>query len=389
MRELPLILLSLCLTACGQSDNSGSGELEGHPDSNASVRQYDERQDGEKAIRLRKHSVIDKTGIGTEAYSFLVPSDWTVDAEVFWTYDNPGMPANSYVRAWNPEGTLLFEVSPILPFFWTTSQFSLSLSPPGSRYGGHTVAQPMNALQGLQHIAMPTYRQGFQNLQVAEAKPMPGLVESLIKNQQSYPGMTYHADGAMLKLRYTRDGYPFEEEFYGIVEQSSASIPDVYEGQITSTFWYMSYMFSFAALEGNLDEHRELFETIIHSFRANMHWYGKYTQVVQMLLDQNMQAIYQAGQISQIISQTSKEINQIITDGYWNRQAVNDRIAENFSQSIRGTANYFDAGDVVELPDHYENVWSNGVGEYILSNDLFYNPNQKETGTWEIIPKQN
>lgn len=390
MKRITALLLIGIITACGQSGDAGNqnGIQNGNNDSQTGL-VGNQKQTGGEIIHLRKHSVVDNTGIGMEAYSFLVPKDWTVDAKVYWSYDNPGMPSNSYVRAWSPDGSLLFEVSPVVPFFWTNSQFSLSFNPPGSKYSGHTVAQPMNAVQSLQNIALPYYRQGYQNLQVSEQKNLPGLVSSLIKNQQSYPGISYTADGGMLKLNYIRNGVSFEEEFYGIVEVSSSQIPDMYQGTVTSSFWYLGYMFSFAAVQGKLEANRKLFETIVNSFKINLQWFNKYQQVVNLLINQQMQSIYQAGQISRIISQTNNEISQMINDSYWQRQEVNDRIAENFSQSIRGTANFNDEGNTVELPNTYSDVWSNGVGEYIMSNETQFDPNKTLGGNWQIIKPQN
>jgi hypothetical protein len=50
---------------------------------------------------------------------------------------------------------------------------------------------------------------------------------------------------------------------------------------------------------------------------------------------------------------------------------------------MRGTATYLDpsGGVEVELPDYYDSVWSNGVGEYALVSGEV-NPNQGLQGNW-------
>jgi hypothetical protein len=339
-------------------------------------------------LRLKRISVIDKQGTGGEAFSFLVPVDWIVDADVYWLFDNPGMPANAYVKAKSPDGDLMFEAMPVLPFFWTSSQFSLSMNPPGSVYAGHRVAQPVNALDGLTNIVLPTYRKNVQNLQIIDRSNMPELVKSIATSGNQTNGLQHFATGAKLKLNYTLQNQLYEEELYGISEGSTGYVTDLYQGQVSSTFWYLEYLYAFTAAKGKLEPNRKTFEIIIQSFKMNKQWFNTYMQVVQMLINQNMQAIYQAGQISRIISQTNNEISQIITDSYWQRQSVNEKVANNFSQYIRGTANYIDKGKIVELPDYYNNVWSNGNGEYILSNGNNYDPNKLINGNWQRIERK-
>ena len=44
-------------------------------------------------FRLKKFSYIDRQGIGGEAFSLLIPSDWDFQGGITWSLDNPGMPA--------------------------------------------------------------------------------------------------------------------------------------------------------------------------------------------------------------------------------------------------------------------------------------------------------
>jgi hypothetical protein len=95
--------------------------------------------------------------------------------------------------------------------------------------------------------------------------------------------------------------------------------------------------------------------------------------------------IQHIGQISRIISQTHNEISDMIIQSYNKRQAVNDRIAENFSQYIRGVDEYYNPMErrPVELPSGYQNAWTNRLGEYILSDDPNFNPNIGSTREWQ------
>jgi len=71
-------------------------------------------------------------------------------------------------------------------------------------------------------------------------------------------------------------------------------------------------------------------------------------------------------------------------------QIINDRIANNFSQYIRGVVEYYNPMEQksVELPSGYKNIWTNSSGEYILSNDVNYNPNVISNLNWQLMNRR-
>jgi len=46
------------------------------------------------------------------------------------------------------------------------------------------------------------------------------------------------------------------------------------------------------------------------------------------------------------------------------------------------------SGAQVELPTGYQQAWGNALGEYILSNDPFFDPNQVSSQTWTQLHRQ-
>jgi len=79
----------------------------------------------------------------------------------------------------------------------------------------------------------------------------------------------------------------------------------------------------------------------------------------------------------------------MITSSYYERQQVMDRLSDRFSQAIRGVDEYVDPnrGGGVELPAGYNHAWSNALGEYIVSDDPFFNPNQSSSQNWTPLEK--
>ena len=81
----------------------------------------------------------------------------------------------------------------------------------------------------------------------------------------------------------------------------------------------------------------------------------------------------------------------MIMQSYNEREAVNDRIADRFSQYIRGVGKYYDPVNqkAVELPARYENAWTNGSGDYIVSESRSYNPNIDSNQNWQKMPRRD
>jgi hypothetical protein len=70
-------------------------------------------------VKYKTASCLDAQGTGLEAFSLLIPSDWTFEGEVTWLLDNPIMPATAQFSVRNPDNTVEFEGLPNQSMFWT------------------------------------------------------------------------------------------------------------------------------------------------------------------------------------------------------------------------------------------------------------------------------
>ena len=131
---------------------------------------------------------------------------------------------------------------------------------------------------------------------------------------------------------------------------------------------------------------------MVFSVRINPSWLNKYLQVQQMWIQNQMQAIRSAGELSRYLSRTSAEISDMNMRAWEERQASQDRLSREFSEYIRGVETYVDPVNSrnVELPSGFGNVWTNG-SDYILSDSPGYNPNSAGAGggVWtQMNPKR-
>jgi hypothetical protein len=375
--------LSAILLSCQKSTHEqqvGKGSAHSDPQ---------QTKQGGGMIRLKTFTYIDRQGIGIEAFRLLVPSEWKFEGGIRWVLDNPGMPAVASFRIYHPNGVEELEVFPNQAFFWTDNPTQLQLFPVGSRYFGSEVRPIAGPVQALKEIVLPRFRGDAVDLRVVSEQELPDLAESLRAATQNQLGLSTSAEGAKIRIEYQRNGKWMEEELYGLVESMSFPIRSMF-GQFTNTNWYVDYLFSFKAEKGKLDANSKLFQTMATSFRVNPQWFNKYNQVVEYLIQRQIQQIRSIGELSRIISQTHNEISDMMMQSYNQRQEVYDRVAENFSQYIRGVDQYYNPVEQkpVELPSGYRQAWTNSLGEYVLSDQEDFNPNIGSNQTWQKMERK-
>lgn len=346
-------------------------------------------EEGKFVVKFRSFQYVDKEGIGMEAFRMLIPSDWTFDGKISWILDNPAMPATLAFKVKNPNGTEELEVFPNRMYFWTNNQMHFSLFPIGSRYFGAEVRPVMGAIEFVEHVLIRQTRNDTTDLKIIGKEKVPGLIRQSVSEYQ-IQGVNTTTDAGKVKIEYIYNGKPFEEIIFAVIESYSYPIQTLY-GPVINTNWIADYLFSFKAEKGKLDPSLKTFQTIVNSFQLNPLWFSKYNMLVEYLIRNQIQRINAISEISKIISRTSNEISNMMMESYNNRQEVYDKIAENFSQAIRGVETYYNPIEQrnVELPFGYKSVWVNSLGEYILSDDPTFNPNIGSNLSWEKLePKK-
>jgi hypothetical protein len=376
---LAMLFIAFILSCNQVASNQSKNEKE----------QKQQQKQNTKIIKFKTFSYIDSKGTGAEAFKMLIPTDWKFEGGINWVLDNPGMPANAAFKVTSPDNRTEFEVFPNQPFFWTNNRMLLSTFPIGTRYFGNEVKPMVSSSEALRSIILTRFRNKFPDLKIIETKNLPELAKALSGGGQSQQGITTTADAARIKIEYKLNGVPTEEEIYAMVESFSFGLQSM-TGYITNTNWYVDYIFSFKSEKGKLEGNSKIFQTIVYSFKKNPIWFSKYNQVVEYLIKSQIQQIHNTGQLSRIISQTSNEISDMMMDSYNKREAVNDKISENFSNYIRGVEVYNDPSDnkTVELPSGYNNAWINKNGEYIVTDNPNYNPNVETNQSWEQLEKK-
>jgi hypothetical protein len=311
-----------------------------------------------------------------EAFRLLVPQDWRVEGGIVW---RPEISSLTYLqlRLSDPSGSRALEFFPTLPFTW--NQQGYYGFPPGSLYLGSYVAQPLDPDNFVRRVLLPQVR-GRVSPTVIRTDQLPELAAVVAPTVQE-AGAVKQVVAARTRIEYREGAKTFEEDIYSVMVYAQVPVvPGV-------TFWGPERLFGFRAEKGQLDRQAPLLQTICASARVNRGWFGRVIQVREAWIQNRMQAIRSAGELSRYIARTSDEISDMQQQAWENRRASEDRSAEAFSEYIRGVETYHDPyGDRdVQLPTGYSDVWMSRGGDYILANDPNFNPNVSATGTWERV----
>ena len=335
-----------------------------------------------KYVKFLKTTISDNEA-GMPLGTFLVPEGWKFFSQINWTMQSPAYPAKVSAKFYDPQTIEACEFFPIHDYFWTNNQMTMGFFPPGSRYMGSEVRAPRPLAEIMQKVIIPQYRGQYQDIRIVSSERIPMEVQG---SPQTL-GMRVSREGIQMKIEYTHNGIPLEEEFYAVMDIMSTQ-PD-YSG-IYIQNWSISYLTSFKTRKGQLTKSKRVLQTIKDSFVMNPQWFNTYSQVVNMLLKMKQEEIAAAGRMSRIISQTNREINDMIMKSYNERQKVNDDMAHKFNQMIRGVETWETQGrEGVELPSGYENAWTNGLGDYIISEEVDFDPNRYFQQSWEELKRRD
>ena len=334
--------------------------------------------------RLRMVEIIDQQGFEGPvlAFRFLAPVDWRIGGGVRWNVplQCQGELVTVQVRATAPEGDRAFEILPARIWRWSEDPGDVRMwqmdSTPGNQCA---IAPPMGAADFLTQSLPGRLRPRFE---VIAVEPAPAVAEALAAETEQLHAINtpVRTDAARIRVRYADRGGEVEEWLTaGVLQIASQTMSSsaAMQGQMAMTTTYLSSasrIFGFRAPAGRLDQNQRLFATMIASAEVNPVWEAALNRVAMNLAQIQIRG---AAERSRIWSDAMAEVGRTQMQAWENQQAVQDRVAEAWSQTIRGVETFVEpsSGATVELEAGFDNAWSNGAGEYLLSDQPGFDPN--------------
>jgi hypothetical protein len=352
--------------------------------------------------RLKAVTITDNQGFGrpVEVARLLIPANWRAEGGIFWDSEEVRCPYNIIKPRWraiSPDGFSGVEWLPGRA--WTAVSDPMMQQVLRQQAAARTGCDPGPVIGTSAYVSqtvVPNLRLGAR---VLDARPLSALTKARQqKLNAAYAPLvragyvrTFRTDSAAVHISYSQGGRAVEEWINAnivILAMPSANTAALLQGQMLQNATMYSIMlepmFAVRAPGGQFDN--ELAATIIASMRPN----PQYEAAVSQFLS-NMGDIARRGAMdrSRIWTEAGRQISATITQSYQTQQAVQDRAAAQFSQSIRGVESYYDprSGKRVELTGGYDNAWVSPRGEYLVSNSPGFNPAVELRETWTPLRK--
>ncbi|MEQ9560979.1 MAG: hypothetical protein RLN69_00550, partial [Woeseiaceae bacterium] len=245
--------------------------------------------------------------------------------------------------------------------------------------------------QWVQQDSIQSVYRDARDIRISNASAVPELTAQLRKLYEpmsrffasfdSYDSSIRADQQAMaIESTYSADGGRWQQLDAFNLFSYVAQVASAWGGSDLTTAWDMRDAVALRAPEGQLDAQMPVLLAIVNSLRETPE-YSRQLLALQTKISQgNHEAAMQTIQTYAEISRSSYNANQQISAGimksFDERNASQDRGQQNFVNYIHDQQDYSDpsvSGNVT-LPAAYDRVFSNGKGDYVLTNDVSFEP---------------
>jgi len=324
------------------------------------------------------------------ARTFLAPINWSVKGGVQWTQSRCLFQiTETHAVVEGPEENERFEVYPDV--YWQWSQDPIAQQ--SIQQSGCIVAPPMDPRQVIEQYVLPRFR---PEARIVFARPMPDVAQAVYREamdtlgpmlQQGRAGI--ETEAGQVRITYTQGGEAYEEwitvAIATLTTQSfnSQALMQGYMIPEPAYTFFATDIYGFRAPKGELNQHENLYATMMASMRMNPAWERALQQIVTSI---GQTAIREAGRRAAIWRDAYNQVGDMMMDSWHYRQETLDRVSTAWSRSMRGVDAYRDptTQQTVELTAGYGQAWTNGAGEYVLTTNPGFDPNTVYTDhSWE------
>jgi hypothetical protein len=338
-------------------------------------------------LRFKTLRYIDRACTGVEAFSMLIPGEWTFEGGIRWSPEDTMMPGAAGFRI-SGDGVAI-QALPGKAFFWSNVPQVTATHPVGSKYLGAVVCPPLEPPDVIREIIFPALRPDALSVKIVE-ESVPDKMEGMLGfgAQFDAPGSS-SSKGARARFEYRLGGIEMEEEIFCTITTIRFTVPTS-SGDIVYAFWMADHIYSFSAEKGKLDESMDIFQSVMHSIRISRQWFEKYGRIVRFLKDRQAYRQPSLRQLSMDVDRISVANDETFTQPYLDYHTAFKWLAGRLD-CIEHTGEYYDPVQqiCVRLPLGYDFAWASGSGEYLLSNRNDIQPDIGFTEIWKIMEKMS
>ncbi len=344
------------------------------------------------SVTLEPVTLTDPQMGGAPSHTLLVPEGWSQTGGVSWNVPQLYQDmVHLDLQVTAPDGTS-FGYYPGANYTWSDIfQLNAQMGVPGSGpppspgtiTGEGLTFMPLPQTTGdyVQTMLMPMHRPNATDVRVTQAQEMPEVLATMREMlgptlrsiEQQNASMRHMGGGQMqmspfadrVSVTYTENGQRFQEDVfvtgYAIITQMPMAT-----GQVTTMArWGVEDVRTVRSPAGG-SENRAIADAASLSVRPDPKWLATVIDMRAQINKTVSDGIAERGRINRQMMEESFQRHQ---ETVRERQASNDRMHHQFINYIRDVEDYrTPSGNVVQLPNQYNNAYMNGQGQVIMTN---------------------
>lgn len=260
------------------------------------------------------------------AFSMEVPAAWRVQGGLFRFASVDTRPA---IEVISPDGLIRITGgdSEIPPFTIPNAALQMAGFYEGSWYSpGYGVRMMVRRFMPgtafARDYVMTRAARGCSNVVVTEMRDRPDAVQAInaISAQYNNTGVSSNLHAGEAAFTCSNNGRPMRGYYFAATRLTEA---------YGSGLWNVDYLYGYLAASEKLELAQSILEHMLKTTQANPQW---------VAMQQNVTA-----ETSKIVSRTSDEISNIISNSYWKRQETMDELSRRRSNATLGVEDVVDA----------------------------------------------
>jgi hypothetical protein len=315
-------------------------------------------------LRLKRHAFPDVTMGTPAAYTVLLPTNWSAKGKIQWQPVGEALFPQQMIEITSPQkGRISFE--PPMTFTYTESELM----------GSQGIAPPANFPQWLVQV-MAKSNPKISNIKLIKSSrdaKAEAFMKKIERDTGGAGGMERQVH--VIVVDYNEGKTRWREE----LNVTYVRFPPYLSPGLNSQMWNISPGGSISAPANLFAKHRPALLNVANTLRPTPQWHiqsqNAIAEMSRRRAANNWEIIKQRGQqISRVSdAQYAKYKKDMQGSDAAQRQRIN---------AISETDDFRDTnGNIVNLPMHYNHVFSDGKGNYVLSN----NSKDKPGGLWKSI----
>ena len=326
-------------------------------------------------LRMRRVEFRDINMANVVAYTMLVPEGWEPEGHVEWSNDKTPYPQKKFTIS-GPDGARI-SFQPAMTF--TYSEASAVAKQEAARLGIRSPipdqmgTPPPEDLGAWVVDTVTQHNQQVSNVELVSDK-RDEAAERAMAEQRRQLGAAANNGGQQwevhaITIRYDMGGVPFLEE----IHLSYAKLDPMPTRNMTIWNWMLFPIVAFRAPEAKFEQAKPLAYASAQSLRTVPQWFTQSQLLIMQATQRNhvigMEEIRRRGQFYDQMSDADMAAWKKSVGPSSDAQQ-NDRI-----NTIYEVDDFRDTdGTPVKLPIHYKNYYSDGKGNYVMTNSTLHEP---------------